>query len=129
MNSPANLYVNGSDVYIADTQGNRIEEIPGTSKTQWGVAMTAGDIYTIAGSDIGTSGASTSGPADTSLLDRPSGVTVDGQGNLYIADTGNARVVEIPAASGTQRGVSMTANDIYVIAGRTGQPALHRRCG
>jgi RHS repeat-associated protein len=125
MNNPSDLYLSGPDLYIVDTIGNRIEEIPGSSKTQWGVTMTAGNIYTVAGSDVGTSGASGNGTAaSSSLLDRPAGITMDASGNLYIADTGNARVVEIAASTGTQRGVSMTANDLYVIAGRTGQPAL-----
>ena len=38
--------------------GNRIEEIPAASGTQWGISMTAGKIYTIAGSDTGAAGAS-----------------------------------------------------------------------
>ena len=117
LNRPEGVKMDGSDAYIADTAGNRIEEIPATSKTQWGVTMTAGDIYTIAGSDTGTSGESGNGTAARqALLNGPTGITLD-QGNLYIADTGNHRVLEIPATSGTQRGQSMTLNDIYRVAG------------
>jgi RHS repeat-associated protein len=126
MDGPAGIFVNGSDVYIADTVENRVEEVPGTSKTQWGIAMTAGDVYTIAGSEAGLAGASGSGTAAaSSLLDLPVGLAVDSAGNLFIADSGNARVMELSAVSGTQWGsISMTANDLYVIAGRTGQPAV-----
>jgi sugar lactone lactonase YvrE len=35
------------------------------------------------------------GPATSALLRNPSGITVDAAGNLYIADTGNARVREV----------------------------------
>jgi RHS repeat-associated protein len=132
LNGPESIYTNNSaspgNVYIVDTQGNRIEEVPSASGTQWGQPMIAGKIYTIAGSDIGVSGASGNGTAaGASRLDSPQGVAIDSAGDLFIADTGNSRVVEIAAASGTQwgsPGISMTVNDLYTVAGRTGQPAL-----
>jgi RHS repeat-associated protein len=126
LDDPGSVFLSGSDVYIADADENRVEEVPGTSKTQWGIAMTAGDMYTIAGSDTGLAGASGNGTAaHSSLLDSPEGVAVDASGNVFIADTNNARVVELAAATGTQWGsISMTVNDLYVIAGRTGEPAL-----
>jgi RHS repeat-associated protein len=126
VNNPGSVFASGSDVYYADTLGNRVEEVPGASGTQWGIAMTAGHVYTIAGSDTGKAGASPTGTAAaSSLLDQPGGVTLDSEGNLYIADSENARLLEVPAASGNQRGVSpMTAGDIYVIAGRTGDATI-----
>ena len=52
--------------------GNRIEEVPGSSGTQWGISMTAGDVYTIAGSPSGNFGTSPDGtPASQSLLNAP----------------------------------------------------------
>jgi hypothetical protein len=57
----------------------------------YGRAMTAGDIYTVAGN--GTFGFSgDGGPAAKAELSGPSGVAVDGAGNLVIADTSNGRV-------------------------------------
>ena len=44
------------DLYIADTGNSRIQEIAATSHTQWGIAMTAGDVYTIAGEAGSNSG-------------------------------------------------------------------------
>jgi serine/threonine-protein kinase len=35
-------------------------------------------------------------------LNRPGGVAVDTAGNIYVADTGNARVLKLPAGSNTQ---------------------------
>ena len=124
MNVPNNVYYASSGTYIADTRDDRIEEVPSSTGTQWGIAMTAGDIYTIAGSDTGTPGASGNGTAaDASLLNQPSYLAMDSAGDLFISDTGNSRVVEIAAASGTQWGsIPMTKNDLYVVAGETADP-------
>ena len=88
---PDDVYVDSSgNVYIADTAGNRIEEIPATTGTHWGISMTAGDIYTVAGSATGAEGHSgDGGPATSALLDIPGSVAVDGDGDLIIADTGD----------------------------------------
>jgi len=122
LGQPDRVYTFGGDTYIVDTAENRVQEIPGTSKTQFGVAMTAGDVYTVAGSPTGAVGASGNGTvAAQTLLNQPDGAAVSAAGDLVISDTGNCRVVEIAAASGTQWGaISMTAGDMYVIAGRTG---------
>ncbi len=116
---PTSVAVDGNgDVYIADTDNNRIVEVAAAGHTQFGIAMTAGDTYTVAGSATGAAGVSPSGTASTSaLLDEPSGIAVDKAGDLFIADTVNSRIEEVPAASGTQYGITMTAGDIYTIAG------------
>ena len=83
--------------------------------------MTAGKIYTIAGSDTGAAGDSPNGTAAGQTgLDQPEGIALDSNGNLFIADTANQRVAEIPAVSGTYYGIPMTANDLYTIAGVPG---------
>jgi secreted PhoX family phosphatase len=122
--------LSSGNVYISDTAGNRIEEIPGSSGTQWGISMTAGDMYTIAGSPTGAYGQSGNGTPDeagvhgaasSSLLSHPEGLAFGPSGDLYIADTGNNRVMEIPVSSGTQWGsISMTADDLYTVAGNGG---------
>jgi RHS repeat-associated protein len=106
------------DLFVGDPNNNRVQEIAAYSHTQFGIAMTAGDVYTVAGSATGAIGSSGDGGLATSaLLFGPDGVAVDGAGNLYIADTGNDRIQEVPAASGTQWGQSMTASDMYTVAG------------
>ncbi|MGD1012348.1 MAG: DUF6531 domain-containing protein, partial [Acidimicrobiales bacterium] len=113
LNPPSN-----ANTYIADTAGNRIQMVANTSGTYWGISMTAGDVYTIAGSAAGVSGISSNGASATSAcLWSPAGVALDSNGNLYIADSGNNRIEEIPATSGTYWGISMTAGDIYTVAG------------
>jgi hypothetical protein len=104
------------DLVIADTQNQRIRFVSASSGTYFGQAMTAGDIYTIAGN--GTSGFSgDGGPARSAELKFPDEVAVDAQGGVVIADQGNGRVRFVPASSGTFFGQAMTAGDIYTIAG------------
>lgn len=55
-----------------------------------------GIITTYAGG--GTSGLGDNGPATAAQLSRPSGLAVDSQGDLFIADNGSVRVREVRAA-------------------------------
>jgi RHS repeat-associated protein len=108
------------DVYIADTGNNRVQEIAAWTHDQYGIHMTGGDVYTVAGQANGQGGcqcASPAGPAAGTYLNGPWSVALDHAGNLYIADTGNSQVEEVPAASGTQWGQPMTADDMYTVAG------------
>ena len=118
---PANLTTDAAgDLYIADYFNNRIQEMAAATGTQWGQSMTANDIYTISGSSSGSSGHSgDGGAAGSALLYRPAGLTSDASGNLYIAEIGNNRVQEIAATTSTQWGQSMTAGDIYTVAGNS----------
>jgi sugar lactone lactonase YvrE len=68
-------------VYIADTDNECVR-----------VVMPDGVITTVAG-HCGQSGfAGDGGPATAALLDRPSGIEIGRQGELYIADTRNHRI-------------------------------------
>ena len=119
LNSPWGLTLDGSgDLFIADMGNNRVQEVPAATGTQFGISMTANDMYTVAGSATGASGSSgNAGKATSALLNTPSSVRVDHAGNVYIADSANFRVQEVPAATGTQRGQAMTAGYMYTIAG------------
>jgi len=106
------------DTYIADSGNNRIQEIAAYSHAQYGIAMTGGDVYTIAGQANGQAGCQCDGRLATSgYLDDPWGIVIDAAGDLYIADTGNNRIQEVPAANGTQWGQTVTAGYMYTIAG------------
>jgi hypothetical protein len=78
--------------------------------------MTAGDIYTIAGN--GTQGYSgDGGPATSAQLGFPTGVAVDGAGNVVINDQGSNTVRVVAGQTGTFYGRAMTSGDIYTVAG------------
>jgi DNA-binding beta-propeller fold protein YncE len=103
------------NLVIADTLNERVRGVAAASGTFYGQAMTAGDIYTVAGG--GSTGLGDGGPASAAELNDPEGVAVDAAGNLVIADTYNSRVRVVAAASGTFYGQAMTAGDIYTVAG------------
>ncbi|QHT58928.1 hypothetical protein GXP70_02355 [Paenibacillus lycopersici] len=72
------------NLYIADTYNNRIRKVD-----------ISGNISTVAGTS-GTDGYSGDGGlAVDAQLNEPEGITVDGSGNLYIADTDNNRIRKV----------------------------------
>ncbi|MDT3778867.1 SMP-30/gluconolactonase/LRE family protein [Nitrospira sp. MA-1] len=81
LNEPVALVVDGVRLYIADQSNNRIRMLD----------LESGIITTIAGT--GDSGYTGDGmPAVESALAGPSGLALDHEGNLYIADTFNSRI-------------------------------------
>lgn len=89
LNTPLGVAVDaGGNLYIADFSNNRIRKV-----------STSGTIVTVAGN--GNSGYSgDGGPATNAQLSTPTGVALDGRGNLYIADAGN-NVIRMVTSSGT----------------------------
>ncbi len=115
--SPDQTAVDGAgNLVIADGANGRVRVVAASDGTFYGQAMTAGDIYTVAGN--GTGGFSgEGGPATSAVLSGPRRVTVDGAGNLIIADRGNNRIRVVAAGTGTIYGQAMTAGDVYTVAG------------
>ncbi len=126
---PTGVAVDSSgNVLINDFNNNAVRVVAASTGTFYGRAMTAGDIYTLAG-DGHPGFAGDGGPAAGSQLDDPNGVAVDSAGNVVIADAGNNRVRVVAAGPGTFYGVPMTAGDIYTVAGTgaAGCPATAAR--
>jgi hypothetical protein len=105
---PTSVVLDGAgNMYIADSNHNRIRmvcasAIAATSATIKGTYANCtgkGIIVTIAGNGNG-SYTGDNGPASASTLSTPSGVALDGAGNLYIADTGNNVIRMIDATTG-----------------------------
>jgi trimeric autotransporter adhesin len=111
LNSPADVTVDVSgNVYIADTNNNRIRMVSDSS----------GIMQTVAGDGtVGSTG--DGGSAISAKLNRPYGVAVDVSGNVYIADTFNSRI-RMVVASGIISTLSITnLNKPYgVIVNSTG---------
>lgn len=106
-NSPVSVFVDGvGRMYIADRDNHRIRRV-----------STSGVITTIAGTGeagfLGDNGAATS-----ARLNSPTGIFVDDNGILYIADRGNHRIRKVTAA-GTISTVAGTG-----IAGCSGDGAV-----
>jgi hypothetical protein len=94
------------NVYIADTNSSRVRKVsPG------------GTITTFAGTGSCGSGVGNGGPATRAELCLPSGVAVDGQGNVYIVETDRARVRKV--AVGTE-----AAAPKLTVGGAASQPLL-----
>jgi hypothetical protein len=104
------------NLLIVDSLDERVRVVAETDGTFYGVAMTAGDIYAVAGNGIGGYSGD-GGPATSAELNLPDGVAVDAGGNLLLSDTGNNRVRVVAASNGTFYGQAMTAGHIYTIAG------------
>jgi sugar lactone lactonase YvrE len=173
LSNPGPLAVDTSgNLFIGDRGNFRIRMVPAGTAVQFGISMTAGNIYTVAGTGTqgfsGDGGAGTSakidvpggmaysgnylyftdgannrvrqvsqvngnintfagngvagstgdgGAASSAELNAPNGLAFDSGGNLYIGDYQNNKVRMVPASTSTFFGISMTASDIYTLAG------------
>ena len=77
---------NAGNLYIADTYNNRVRKVTAD-----------GSIITVAGTGNGNYSGD-GGSAINAELAQPTGVAVDSNGNLYIADSGNNRIRKVTTA-------------------------------
>lgn len=111
LNTPSNLALDAvGNLYFSDTANNRVRQI-----------SPSGAITTVAGT--GTAGfGGDSGAATLAGLDGPTGLAVDGDGNLYIADTGNNRIRKV-LPNGTILSIAGNGNGAYFGDGGIAQNA------
>jgi hypothetical protein len=111
IDSPTGLALDAANnLYLADTHNHRIRKITATT----------GIITTIAGTGAsGFSGDTTA--AANSTLALPHGLTIDTQGNLYLADTQNHRIRRIEATTGI---ITTVAGDGTQAFSGDGGPAI-----
>jgi hypothetical protein len=112
-----------TDVVTDDHMGNlvvfdsgRVRVVAASTGRFYGRAMSAGNIYTVAGTGV-TGSSGDGGPALKARFIGVTGIGVDRSGNLLISDTGASRLRVIAERSGTFYGHKMTTGDIYTIAG------------
>jgi streptogramin lyase len=106
--NPSGIAIDGSgNLYVCDTNNNTIRKI-----------TSSGDVTTIAGT-AGTSGA-VDGVGPAARFNQPRAVTIDSNGNLYVADTGNSAIRKI-ASDGTVTTLAGLPNQFAVIYGTGAQ--------
>jgi uncharacterized protein (TIGR03437 family) len=111
LNHPAGVSTDASgNIYIADRDNHRVRRVGPD-----------GTIVTVAGTGVaGNTG--DGGPASSAQLNGPSSVTVDAGGNLYIADTGNARIRKVtPEGTITSATTLGLVAPVYAIADASGK--------
>ncbi len=115
LGSPLSAVIDShGNVVYADQNNSLIQVAAASTGTFYGVAMTAGRIYTVVGDPTGTQ--NDSGPQLSVVLSDPNGVAVDAAGDIAITDTGNNVILFDPAANGTYFGQPMDAHVVYPIA-------------
>jgi DNA-binding beta-propeller fold protein YncE len=77
----------GSELYVADTYNHAIRAID----------LTSGVIRTVVGTGEGGLDLEDGKLATETRLERPFGIAFDGDGNLYVADTKNSRILKVVA--------------------------------
>ncbi len=102
------------DIAFTDSGNNAVRVLAGTSGPRFGVALSAGRMFTLAGEGGSVSNGE---QASSAGLQEPDGLAFDAHGNLVIADTGDDDLRFLPAQTGVYFGQAMTAGDIYIIAG------------
>lgn len=90
LNNPSSVAVDSiGNVYIADTQNNRVRKV---ARADGMITTVAGDgTFAYNGDDI---------PGQAAQLRSPYGVAVDGSGNVFIADSFNNRIRKVSSANG-----------------------------
>ena len=79
------------DLIFTDFGAARVRVVAARTGTLYGIAMTAGDIYTIAGNGaFGFTG--DGGPAASASLNEPAGIAVSSTGEVVVADMSNNRI-------------------------------------
>lgn len=103
-------------VYVADLRNNRVL----AWKNSIGFSNGAPADLVIGQPDQFSAGVLGPGTLYPTGLAAPTGLTVDGQGNLYVADSGNNRILRFPKPFGQQAG--QITPDLWI-----GQPSLNSR--
>jgi sugar lactone lactonase YvrE len=107
------------NIFFSDSTNNIVWEVAKNTTS----TMTAGNIYIAVGTQQTTgSFGGEGGPATSAQLNKPTGLYFDIFGNLFIADTGNNLIREVPA-NNVASPSAMNAGNIYTVAGNPSEGA------
>ena len=120
LDQPTGVAVDAAgDLFIADTANCRLRVLPVAAGTLFGQGVTAGHLFTVAGTGICGS-AGQGGPLRAAQLWDPVAVAVDVSGDVLVADSGDQSVLLAPVHGGTFYGSAVGAGDIGVVVGGSG---------
>lgn len=97
-NAPMGLACVYDTLFVADAKNNKIRKIISLNGSDRQVATVAG---------TGAPG-KTNGPGTTASFDSPVAITLDAEGNLYVADQGNNQIRKITSYYTTQRNYTVS---------------------
>lgn len=116
LDSPTGLALDSSGrLWVADTDNNRVLMFPGAT-----TSTTNGGNATIVFGQSGFGNESLS-PAGNATLNAPQGLYLDANGLLWVADTGNNRVLRFGSATPSVPAAFLTANNGVAAGGKLGQ--------
>jgi len=95
LDTPNGVAVDASgNLFISEAVNNIIRMVPAAKGTYNGLAVKAGDIYTVAGDEI-PGYAGNGGPATAAKVNDPTGLSFGPSGRLIVCDNGNNVIREI----------------------------------
>jgi sugar lactone lactonase YvrE len=112
------------NMYIPDSSNNRIRKVAAVN----GIIIASSPISTIAGTSAATYSGD-GGLATKAALDAPSGVAVDPAGNVYIADTQNARIRKVNYTTGFIASMTVSNSAVVSSTGTLGTAQVYAPMG
>jgi sugar lactone lactonase YvrE len=110
---------NGGHLLLAEENTHTIRIVANATGTFYGKAMTAGNVYLLAGQP-GTPGTA-NGTGSTAQFNVPTGVSCDTVGNVYVADSANNLIRRIDGSGAVTTLVSGLSQPMDVVCNSVGQ--------
>ncbi|MEO9308143.1 MAG: NHL repeat-containing protein [Nitrososphaera sp.] len=106
LNSPQGIAFSSGNLWVTDTNNNRVLMYPSSSLSTNGASATV-ELGQPSGTAF-TSGIANSGAVYANSLNTPNGLAFDSSGNLWVADSSNNRILKYPSSSLSTNGASAT---------------------
>ncbi len=108
------------NLYLADSGNYLLRMITNSISSPFQTGMTVGYVYNISGNNTTTTLSGLNGPASSASLPLISSLATDSNGNIYLADSTDSKILMIAGQSNTNFGLTATLGNIYTIGGLGG---------